>query len=421
MSPGDIKPTGDEPEVHTYDNIRRVGGELESFIVEKKDGVYVPAPVTDKIFTEGPLIGIENVGTLAREFHRDMIEFNPEPCISLHEHYARLKTMYWEAELKVKKVRPNAELVGLALNQIKADPALDITIDDAEYARKFVFPSSRYYSFIDYYKQLGDKALREFLSMGLVVSYQAEFSLLKEELAHLYHLRRNLVPLMVAISCNSPTLNYPELVLDGRITLYRRNFSHGHQHIGIPTYIPEDFDDYLATLEGLPLTFDAKDARTKLSLDYRWVRLNVPTSVIVEPREIDSQPSIIEDMAPQAAQFGLIEEGRDNPIIDNLMKSTPKMLEKSLTSAAKSGLEGEFFTPSGSQPIYEVWADLLEISAVNLEERGFGEEVFLKPFERRIKQVTTPAQVFIEIAEKRGITKAIDRFVECMKTDKPLI
>ncbi len=409
------------PEVHTYDNIRRVGGELESFIIEKKDGVYVPAPVTDKVFTEGPLIDIENVGTLAREFHRDMIEFNPDPCISLHEHYARLKTMYWEAVLKVKKVSPNAELVGLALNQIKADPALDTAVDDAEYARKYVFPSSRYYSFIDYYKQLGDKALREFLSMGLVVSYQAEFSLLKEELAHLYHLRRNLVPLMVAISCNSPTLNYPELVLDGRITLYRRNFSHGHQHIGIPTYIPEDFDDYLATLDGLPLTFDAKDARTKLSLDYRWVRLNVPTSVIVEPREIDSQPSIIEDMAPQAAQFGLIEEGRDNPVIDDLMKSTPEMLEKSLTSAAKSGLDGKFFTPSGARSIHEVWGDLLEIAAVNLEERGFGEEVFLKPFERRIKQVITPAQVFMETAQKRGITKAIDRFVECMKTDKPLI
>jgi len=226
---------------------------------------------------------------------------------------------------------------------------------------------------------------------------------------------------MVAINCNSPTLNYPELVLDGRITLYRRNFSHGHQHIGIPTYIPEDFDDYLATLEGQPLIFDAKDARSKLSVDYRWVRLNVPTSVIVEPREIDSQPSIIEDMAPQAAQFGLIEEGRDNPIIDAIMKATPKMLEKSLSSAAIHGLDGEFFMQSGSRPIHELWGDLLKIAAVNLEERGFGEEVFLRPFERRIKQVITPAQVFMETAKKRGLTKAIDSFVECMKTDSPLI
>ncbi|MDP6627936.1 MAG: glutamate-cysteine ligase family protein [Methanopyri archaeon] len=421
MNPGKQESEEHEAEVHSYDNIRRVGGELESFIIEKRDGEYVPAPITDKIFTDGPLIDIENVGTLAREFHRDMIEFNPDPCISLHEHYARLKTMFWEAELLVKKVRPNAELVGLALNQIKPDPALDTTIDDGEYSRKYVYPSSRYYSFIDYYKQLGDKAVREFLSMGLMVSYQAEFSVLKEELAHLYHLRRNLVPLMVAICSNSPTLNYPDLVLDGRITLYRRNFSHGHQHIGIPTYIPEDFNDYLGTLEGQPLIFDAKDARAKLSVDYRWVRLNVPTSVIVEPREIDSQPSILEDMAPQAAQFGLIEENRDNPVIDSVMKATPEMLEKSLTSAAKSGLEGEFFTSSGSRPIYEIWGELLEIAAVNLEERGFGEQMFLKPFERRIKQVKTPAQVFIEMTQKRGLTKAIDRFVECMKTDKPLI
>ena len=92
-----------------------------------------------------------------------------------------------------------------------------------------------------------------------------------------------------------------------------------------------------------------------------------------------------------------------------------------MTSAAKSGLDGKFFTPSGARSIHEVWGDLLEIAAVNLEERGFGEEVFLKPFERRIKQVITPAQVFMETAQKRGITKAIDRFVECMKTDKPLI
>lgn len=407
-----------------YDRWRRIGGELELFVVRRGARGYRPVRLTERLFPGAARLPVPGAGHLGPEFHRDMVELNPRPCLSLQEHHARLRVLLAEATERIRELRPDAVPVGVGVHPLKPDPVVRRSIDPESYARHHVFPCERYRSFLHIYRELGEEALREFLSMGMMVSYQPELSCPEDRLDHLFHLTRNLVPLMVAIACNSPARSGGaggRPALSARIDLYRRNFTRGLQPSGIPDALPASFEDYLDTLDELPSRFAALDPRTRLSLDYRWLRLNVPTAVVLEPREIDTQPTLLENLALQAAQVGITGRHRSATVLEEILEADPEDLERSLGSAATDGLAGTFFRPGGDRPMVELWQELLELAERNLESRGLGEEGFLAPLRRRVEHRLTPAELFLDLTRRRGLTRALDRYVDCLRTDTPLI
>lgn len=81
----------------SYDRRRRIGGELELFVVRRGARGYRTACLTERLFRDGAHLQVPGAGHLSPEFHRDMIELNPRPCLSLQEHHARLRVLLAEA------------------------------------------------------------------------------------------------------------------------------------------------------------------------------------------------------------------------------------------------------------------------------------------------------------------------------------
>src|SRR6185503_15153967 len=64
---------------------------------------------------------------------------------------------------------------------------------------------------------------------------------------------------------------------------------------------------------------------------------------------------------------------------------------------------------AASQPAPDLLAQILALAAEALQQRGYGEEVFIEPLFARLQHGLNPAQQALRIFEQRGLAALIDQ------------
>jgi gamma-glutamyl:cysteine ligase YbdK (ATP-grasp superfamily) len=357
---------------------RLFGPELEYFTVREKNGILVPADLTDA-FKKSPLFempGKDNPGgekiKIKPEITNEQIELDAPP------------------ENSIATIETNLNnLLGEALN-IAADNGARL-LPTALYPldSKFTtFPLERYHMLID---RLGPHMAK---NAPRVASDQINVGGIDEKDAfETFNFLRTTLPFLVGFGAASPFVNGKKGEdLSERIRVYNQSLQRFPELAGFPPKL-NSLEEYVSAIQGAPIIQHP-------NIYYKHMRPMPQRGVAGEIRVLDKQPTVKEYLAFVALTKGLV---------NNREKfKAPKFLLRDFYRAVQDGIYDR-----------KEFEEVLQVARDGLSA---DEAAYLAPLARRIEKGTV-AEKLVSLVEKDGapISEAYKTLCDAVESGEPYI